>query len=855
MKAHHNLRLLPLLGITASFSAVNLPGNAIATTNQYWNADGTGGDGNWSTSPGDKNWNTTPGGPQPGNTFWSEPGGDKANFQDATGGTVTVIDSVQAAGIIQNGANYTLNAGSITLVPDASLNRPFIKVQTGTLSIDTVLAGTDGLSKTGGGNLLLSNSNNYAGTTSVLAGTLTLSGSLSGTTVDVAAGAGLINQNGGLAANTVLTLAGTLTMNASDTVAAYASNGGTLSAGPGTLTTTLATLANGSSVAGSLAAETLISNGAVAISGSATGGSIQIASGVLTNTGTLGAASSRLDLAAGATLIAHGTQHYAELTTSGAGAGIWQENLNNPATIAPGGQDGIGILQVSGKFINSASGVLKLDIAETAHDLLEIQGSAGFGGTLELNQVGANGMTPSVPINVVAAGSYSGNFTSLSENLDGTVWFNPENGNVTRIAVPDFSSGKEWFGTTSNQTSTWIALYDDVIDPGVSNVITNPGYIPAYTITSGIANGGNPDLLWALAASLTPDGLDSNLLNRLSPEVYAGFSDYAIQATRTRQRTALSAPALAATRKEDGQNDSQSGCKDAIPGTPAKLQWEFFAATDYFDVTTRNSRNEADYQLSSRGIMAGTRTMITDRVQLAAYVANDDGDVDGALIGADVSGWSLGLLGEVLLHEKTHTRLTAGISHGKYAFDGTRESVSANNAGWSPGQVTFDDVDSNSLELSIGVEGVAYQDDRFRLIPSFALRYAAAETDSFTETTGTAPGSPIALTADRDHHDAALAELGLLAEAALTSDLTLWGQFGASVGIGDSTHGVTGHFAEGSRAMHADADGLSNNLWFIGLGATYDINDSISVGFGFRSEFRSGAGNQNGFNLSSSFRF
>ena len=55
--------------------------------------------------------------------------------------------------------------------------------------------------------------------------------------------------------------------------------------------------------------------------------------------------------------------------------------------------------------------------------------------------------------------------------------------------------------------------------------------------------------------------------------------------------------------------------------------------------------------------------------------------------------------------------------------------------------------------------------------------------------------------------------------------------------------------------MRAEADGLSNDLWFVGVGANYKINDSISVGLGYRTEFRAGADNQNSVYLSSVFRF
>ncbi len=70
-------------------------------------------------------------------------------------------------------------------------------------------------------------------------------------------------------------------------------------------------------------------------------------------------------------------------------------------------------------------------------------------------------IAPFVPITIVSASGYSGSITSLSENLSGAVWFNPGNGTVTRIEFP--VGGNSFSGSTRNQTSTWISLYDNAI--------------------------------------------------------------------------------------------------------------------------------------------------------------------------------------------------------------------------------------------------------------------------------------------------------------------------------------------------------------------------------------------------------
>lgn len=835
MKARSGHRLLSLLVITASISAVALPATIQAATSEYWNVGGTGGTGIWGTSPGDKNWNLTAGAAS-GNTVWPDTGNEVAVFQDAIGGTVTVFTPVQAAGIIQQNADYAIDAQTITLVQDSAAANPFIQVQTGSLTIDSVLAGTHGLLKTGVGNLVLSGADTYTGATSVSAGTLTLSGSLASTSVAIAAGAALVDANGGLATAAALTNAGTLTVNSADTVTSYTQNAPGTLAGSAALTVSGTATLNGGTLAGSLL-----------------GNTINVAGGILTNSGTLGTATTHLDIAAGATLVAAGTQRYSLLTTTGTGAATWQGNLTNTTTVAAGGVGAIGTLLVTnGSFTNAAGATLKLDIAAGAHDLLATTGGAGFNGTLDLNQVGA-AVAPFVPIHVVDAAAYSGNFTALTENLDGAVMFIPGHGDVIRLAVPTAST--TLYGSTPNQTATWVALYDDVIDPGITNVFVIPGGNPSYVINSGIANGNNPDLLWALASSFTATGLNASLLNHLSPEVYAGLSDYAIQATRAHQRSAFSAPALEPAPTAVAKPDSKGASKDASPAPGNKPQWELFAAADYFNVASAGSQNQADYELSDYGIIGGIRSKLTERIQVAAYLAGDMGNINGDLIDADSTGWSLGVIGDALLDPTTSTHLSAGISYGRYYFDGTRSSVSATSSGWTAAPVGFSNATADSLELFVGIDGVLYHNDRFRLIPAFAVRGASGSLDSFSESSGAAPGSPIALAVSRNNYNSVLADLSLRAEASVTNKLAVWGQIGATSGIGDDPQVLTARFVKGSRPFQASADGLSNDSVYLGLGASYKISDSISVALGYRVEYRSEDGNYNGVSLSSSFRF
>ncbi len=218
-------------------------------------------------------------------------------------------------------------------------------------------------------------------------------------------------------------------------------------------------------------------------------------------------------------------------------------------------------------------------------------------------------------------------------------------------------------------------------------------------------------------------------------------------------------------------------------------------------------------------------------------------------------GITFGVIGEHLMDEKSRTRLTAGISYGGYQFDGTRGSASATAAGWMPGKVDFDDVDVDALDLFVGVDGVAWKQDALTLIPSAGLRYAMSKMDSFGESTGGAPGSPIALGVNRDRHESLLLELGLLAQVELNQDLTLWAEGGLNIGLLDNERVHAARFVKGERTMRAGSGGLGDDSLYLGCGAVYQITHSIRASLGYRADFRSGAEAQQELRLSSSWHF
>ena len=55
--------------------------------------------------------------------------------------------------------------------------------------------------------------------------------------------------------------------------------------------------------------------------------------------------------------------------------------------------------------------------------------------------------------------------------------------------------------------------------------------------------------------------------------------------------------------------------------------------------------------------------------------------------------------------------------------------------------------------------------------------------------------------------------------------------------------------------MRITADGLSDDLILLGLGARYQVSDSVGIHFGYHADLNSGESTVQGFNVSTSYRF
>ncbi|MDD5356579.1 MAG: autotransporter-associated beta strand repeat-containing protein [Candidatus Pacebacteria bacterium] len=407
-----------------SFIFLFSPRLAFAAT-KYWSGTGT-----WNAA--NTNWGTSPGGPYNAATFNT---GDDAVFEGSAG-TVTVSAPNHPNSITFNKTGYTLNSGTLTL------DGPSIAVSSGAATINSSIAGSAGLAKSGGGTLTLSGNNSFTGGLTVKSGTLE--------------GTGSVNAFGGSGT-------GAITLGDSSGSANATLSGG---AGP---------FANPISVAsGNTGAATIIRNGVggnSTFSGAVTlnshnlvlnpGGNALSMSGGFTGAGNLAFNSSFNSI----TIQTGSVNNTGTITQSGAGAVTVSGGVG--ANVTDIIQNGTASLTISTTALTVNSGGTTLTNTSSNGSLLTVSGGVnGTGNLIIKNNTGT--------ANAVTLSTNSVNNTGAVTNSGAG------SGGATISAVV----GVNVTGVVQNSASSSLTLSG-------ANTYTGPTTVSAGTLQAGVASVAN----------------------------------------------------------------------------------------------------------------------------------------------------------------------------------------------------------------------------------------------------------------------------------------------------------------------------------------------------------------------------
>lgn len=221
------LPLLLLVGLVTS--------PATAQVDKWWDPNATspnrGGSGTWDTST--LTWSPNADGVSGPYEVWNNAQVNNAIFggPNPTIATVTLGTGITAHNLtFESGSTYTLTGSTLTLAGTT----PTI---TGNATIDSIIAGTAGLTKAGGGTLRLNGANTFSGGVTVSGGGLTVDGDAAlgdpSNGITMAAGTSL-GATSALSASRVVTLSsGTITVGGAGVGSARFTGAGNLNVGSG----------------------------------------------------------------------------------------------------------------------------------------------------------------------------------------------------------------------------------------------------------------------------------------------------------------------------------------------------------------------------------------------------------------------------------------------------------------------------------------------------------------------------------------------------------------------------------------------------------------------------------------------
>ncbi|GGE11968.1 hypothetical protein GCM10011529_17870 [Polymorphobacter glacialis] len=525
---------------------------------RYWDGadvvgDGVidGGNGTWAS--GATNWTNVDGS---ANLSW----GNTTGIFAGAPGTVAVAGvqgftalSFQTAGYVLNGGELAINGGTLETA------------NTGTTTINSVVSGSNGLTKTGAGSLVLDGANTYAGGTTLAQGTITAAsntalgaGALtmaSGTTLASAGASRSLANNivatgndmvrAGTVATDVLTLAGTISGSGSITqvgpgnlVLTGNNSFGRLGIAAGMVTIGTNTSAGTGPIAidngGTLAAGVtgLALNNAIQV---ATSGVVNVGSGALTLGGTMGGAGNItktgtgvLNLTAvssltGATTVSAGrlniigsiaqsaTTVQSGATLAGTGT-VGALTAQSGSAISPGAAVGsVGTLNVNGAVSLLAGSTFIVDYGPASVDRLTATGPASIAGNISV-----------VP---AAAGRFGETIILSSSARTGTF---ANDASVASLFGPAITSKLLYTSTSVVLSLTPTSL------ASLGNLTGNPLQV-ALAFDRAVTTGYNPSPYFAL---FTQGANFSTALSQLSGELHSAERRVLLEDSRVVRETA-----------------------------------------------------------------------------------------------------------------------------------------------------------------------------------------------------------------------------------------------------------------------------------------------------------------------------
>ncbi|XKH39012.1 autotransporter-associated beta strand repeat-containing protein [Azospirillum doebereinerae] len=765
-----------------------------------------------------------------------------AAVEIANGITLAEAFSIAGTGVsstgaltVASGSTVTLS-GTVTLTADASIGGA------GTLTVSGVVSGGNALTKVGSGTLTLSGNNGYTGATTVSAGTLVaahnnaLGTTAGGTTVSTGATLALAN---GVTLAEALTIGG---VGVSSAGALQVTSGSATVSGAITMSsaTTIGVSGTGLTLSNAIGGAfnlTTDGTGTLTLSGTNTyTGTTTVGAGTLIVTGTLN------DAAAGAVTVGNGG------TLAGTGTVNGGLTVQSGGTLSPGiagTNNGVGTLTVNGGLTIQSGGTLAVDLVSTgSHDQVAVTGAVDVS-SATLTTGGSYAPVKTVSGDSFAivtndgsdavTGSFNGLTSGASITLNGgsiTVSYAAGTGSNDIVLSGPVNQAPALGGTfttagTVNDNAT-TTPFSGVTVADADDTTGSFTVIITYTAANGTLSSGTPSALTGSAGNYTltattPGGLQT-LLQGL---VFTPTANQVVPGSTVATSFTLTA--------SDGTTSSSANSSTAVTATSIND-----APADI--LLSNSSVSVYDGSSATVGTLSATDA---DTGQTLTYtLVSGGGDTNNGLF--TVSGTSL--------VANDASTLTAGQSYSVrvQVSDGTATyeksfTISVNNdlvvdvlavdSSAPAGTYSADKADGGGLDLR---EAITLANAFLNANPSSSvtIRFAGTLTGTITLPSSLTVRSGVALAMDSTSDNLSLTIQGI------SSSLTMNGTLNVSVATGDTltidntltgsgaalTKSGSGTLVLGGNNSYTGATTVSGGG--LTINGSLDVNNAVTVGTG-----------------------
>jgi hypothetical protein len=449
------------------------------------------------------------------------------------------------------------------------------------------------------------------------------------------------------------------------------------------------------------------------------------------------------------------------------------------------------------------------------HDQFNVTGTVdlGSGASLVVKQYGtftslARGDVLTV---IKATGGISGAFADMTNNdFDSWILFDNnsdithEYGNVIGTGLTESQTFADYTSNANRAAIAGSVWATAVTEAGSSSGLNRAGFIDSNT------NAGKAVLAIIKA---TPGTQTDAVLDSLSPEAFAGLSDYILTTARTVTDSALSQSTMA-----------KSG------------NWSVGAGFAHAENNYKGSTSAAlNRNLSSETAFVALSYQCDPNWKVGFFYGSNTGNTKSTYSSTEFKGDVLGLTLDGTIPFSTPVLIKAAIAQSNIKFDTRRTSI----LGVS-GDESIDSSTGVSTSTNSGLKSVSAQisasmkfarEDGLSISPVLGLVYGRSTSDAFAEA-----GTGLNLDIDEMTNSSTRLILGASLGYYSTADTALSLSVGLEKQLGSVARSVNANL-DGNAFSIVDAgdDGIVTN---IGLGASVGLGNDATFNLG--AEFRAG---------------